>query len=106
MESGDILNLLPGIPRIWMKDGENIELKNACSYFGSFDLKVQSDLKNKCIKADLKCNSDRLPAVITLRLPHPEGLKPSKVTGGNYDGQTESVIIQPFSGSVTVTLVY
>lgn len=106
MESGDTLKLLPGIPRRWMKDGEKIELKNACSYFGPFDLTVQSDLKNKCIEADLKCDPKRLPGIITLRIPHPDGLKPLEVTGGTYLDKTESVIIKPFSGSGKVKLIY
>jgi len=106
MESGDTLKLLPGIPRNWMKDGEKIELKNAWSYFGPFDLTVQSDLENKCIEADLKCESGRFPEIITLRIPHPEGLKPVKVIGGIYQDKTESVIIKPFSGSGKVKLIY
>jgi hypothetical protein len=106
MESGDTLKLLPGIPRSWMKNGEKIELKNVWSYFGPFDLNVVSDLDNKCIEADLQCDPGRFPAIITLRIPHPEGLKPAKVIGGIYQDKTESVIIQPFSGSGKIKLIY
>ena len=106
MESGDTLKLLPGIPRIWMKDGEKIEINNARSYFGQFDLTVQSDLKNNCIEAYLKCNSMRLPEIITLRIPHPDGLKPLEIKGGEYIDKTETVVIRPFRGSSKVKLIY
>jgi hypothetical protein len=106
MESGDTLKLLPGIPRSWMIDGEKIELKNAWSYFGPFDLNVQSDLYNKCISADLKCDPERFPRIVTLRIPHPEGLRPVKTIGGIYNEKTESVIIKPFNGSGKVKLIY
>jgi len=106
MESGDTLKLLPGIPRCWMKNGEKIELENACSYFGLFNLIVKSDMKNKCIEAELKCDSERLPEIVTLRLPHPDGFKPVEITGGTYLDETESVLIKPFNGSGKVRLIY
>jgi hypothetical protein len=106
MESEDTLKLLPGIPRIWLNDGEKIELKNAWSYFGTFDLNVHSDLKNGFIEADLICDSERSPEIVILHLPHPEGLKPIKVIGGTYLDKKESVMIKPFNGSGTVRLIY
>jgi hypothetical protein len=106
MESEDTLKLLPGIPRIWLNDGEKIELKNAWSYFGTFDLNVHSDLKNGFIEADLICDSERSPEIVLLHLPHPEGLKPIKVIGGTYLDKKESVMIKPFNGSGTVRLIY
>jgi hypothetical protein len=106
MESGDTLKLLPGIPRSWMKDGDKIELKDAWSYFGPFDLTVKSDLAHNYIEADLKCDPERFPKIITLRLPHPDGLKPVQIVGGIYLDKTESVIIKPFSGSGKVKLIY
>lgn len=106
MESGDTLKLLPGIPRSWMKSSEKIELRNACSYFGLFNLTVKSDVENKYIEAELSCDPERLPEIVALRLPHPDGLKPVEVKGGIYIDKTESVIIKPFTGSGKVKLIY
>jgi len=106
MESEDTLKLLPGIPRVWLNDGEKIELKNTWSYFGPFDLSINSDLKNGFIEADLKCDPERSPEIVILHLPHPEGLKPIKVIGGIYLDKKESVMIKPFTGSGTVRLIY
>lgn len=106
LESDDTLKLLSGIPRNWLNDGEKIELKNACSYFGPFDLTVKSNLENGFIEADLKFDPERSPGIVTIRLPHPHGLKPIKVTGGTYLDKKESVMIKPFTGSGTIRLIY
>ena len=106
MESGDTLKLLPGIPRAWLNDGEKIELKNVCSYFGPFDLTVNSNPENGFIEAELKSDPETSPGIVTVHLPHPQGLRPVKVIGGTFLDKTESVIIEPYSGSGTVRLIY
>lgn len=106
MESDDTLKLLPGIPRNWLNDGERIELKNMYSYFGPFDLTVNSNLKDGFIIAEFKYDPERSPGTVTLHLPHPQGLKPLEVVGGTFLDKTESVIFKPYSGSDTIKLVY
>jgi hypothetical protein len=106
MESGDTLKLLPGIPKSWLNDGERIELKNLCSYYGPFDLTVNSNLTEGFIEAEFNFDPERSPAIVKLRLPHPQGLKPVKVTGGTYAEKTESVIFRPDSGPVMVRLIF
>jgi hypothetical protein len=106
MESDDTLKLLPGIPRNWLNDGENIELKNFCSYFGPFNLAVNSNLKEGYIVAKFDYDPKRSPGIVTLHLPHPQGVKPVEVIGGTYLDKTESVIFKPYSGSETVRLIY
>jgi hypothetical protein len=106
MESDDTLKLLPGIPRNWLNDGEKIELKNLWSYFGPFDLLVNSNVKDGFITADIKYDPKRSPGIICLHLPHPQGLRPVDVIGGTFLDKTESVIFKPNTGSETVRLIY
>jgi hypothetical protein len=106
MESGDTLKLLPGIPRNWLNDGEKIELKNLCSYFGPFDLTVSSNLTEGFIEAEFNYDLKRSPGIVTLHLPHPQGLKPVKVIGGTFLDKTESVILKPASGTETVRFIF
>lgn len=106
MEEGRTLNLLPGIPREWMKDGSVIEWENACTYFGATSLQVDSNLSEGTIKASFQCETDRKPESILLRLPHPEGAVPSRVTGGVYVPEKEAVLVESFEGTLEVTLYY
>ena len=106
MEEGQTLKLLPGIPRKWMENGKKIELKNVASYFGPVSLVVSSNVDKGNIEAFIECNSDRKPQQIMLRIPHPEGKRPLKVTGGTYDYDSETVTIQPFTGISNIKIEY
>jgi len=104
LEKGDRLDLLPGIPRNYLANGQHIDLKNVASYFGPFSLQVESQLDQGQIHATVECNSDRRPRVVELRLPHPLGKRAVWVQGGTYDPETERVKIEPFSGQAKVVL--
>ena len=107
MEEGDTLSLLKTIPRDWMGDGKEIVLEGVQSYYGSIDLNVSSHVRSGYIEAQLKCeDSRRKPAVIRLRIPHPENKRPKKVIGGDYDPETESILITPFSGESNVRVEF
>ena len=106
MENGQTLKLLSTIPRKWMEDGKTIELNNVQSYFGSLNVKVNSEIKKGYIEASIQCNSDRKPNKVTIRIPHPNGKKAVKVTGGEYDSDTETVTVKSFNGSANVRVEY
>lgn len=107
MEEGDTLHLLRVIPRRWMEEGKTIELKGIQSYFGTLDVKVVSHIREGRIDAVVKSNDNaRKPACVKIRLPHPEEKRPLKVTGGDYDPKTESVILSPFTGEARITLEF
>jgi hypothetical protein len=106
LEDGLTLKLLAGAPRKWLEDGEKIEVKNASSYYGKISFSVISDLKNNTITATVDCNSNRKPGIVSIRIPHPEGRSPSKVTGGVWDQATESVIVKPFEGKADLRMEY
>jgi hypothetical protein len=106
LEEGQTLKLLPGIPRKWMEDGKQITMTNVRSYFGPISLQVNSDVTAGFIEASLSCNSQFKPRIVSIRLPHPEGKRAVKVTGGTYDPATESILIMDFTGAAHVKAEY
>ena len=99
LEEGETLKLLSAIPRKWMEDGKQIRLDNVVSYFGPLSLEVNSKINAGYIEASITCNSVSKPREIQIRLPHPEGKKAVKVTGGVYNAENETVMIHGFTGS-------
>jgi hypothetical protein len=106
MEENQTLKLLPGIPRVWLEDGKKIELQNVATYFGPLTLTVNSVLNKGFIEASINCSSERKPAVVSIRIPHPQSKKPSRVSGGTYDASLETVVIKPFTGKGYIKIEY
>lgn len=106
LEAGETLTLLPAIPRAWLADGKVIELSDVASYFGKVSLRVESQLSDGRIRAEITCDGPRKPSAVELRLPHPEGRRASAVAGGEYLPGREAVRIAPWSGRATVELVF
>jgi hypothetical protein len=104
MERGDTLKLLPGVPRAYFENGKRIEIKRAASYFGPVSLETESKLGDGRIVATVECRTDRGLKRVEVRLPHPQGRRPTSVTGGQYNPETETVTIEPFSGHAEVIL--
>jgi hypothetical protein len=102
LEEGRTLKLLSGIPRKWLENGKKIELKNVVSYFGPITLRVASNTDAGFIEATISCDSSFNPYDVLIRLPHPDGKKAIKVTGGTYDAATESILIKNFQGMSNV----
>jgi hypothetical protein len=106
MEEGSTLHLLRTIPRNWMEDGKIIELKNVSSYYGPLNVKVNSAVSKGYIEAAVECKTGRGLKSVNIRLPHPDGKKPIKITGGVYNEETETVSIPSFNGTAHVKLEY
>lgn len=106
LEEGDTLHLLRGIPRKWLQTGQAIELDNVASYFGKLSLTVRSQAGHGLIEAEIRCDSERKPKRITLRLPNPYGFRAIDVQGGAYDAAGEQVLIDDFTGNARVRLTY
>jgi len=104
MERGQTLGLLAGVPRAYLEDGKNIEMKRAASYFGPVSLKAESKLSDGRIVAAVECPVERGLKRVELRLPHPEGRRPTSVSGGQYNPETEKVTVEPFGGHSEVVL--
>lgn len=106
MEQGDTLNLFKTIPRQWLKDGQTISVKGAQSYFGKLNVNAVSHIGENYMEAMVSGGFNTIPKTVTIRLPHPEAKKPSKVTGGVYDPETETVIINNFAGEAKIRVEY
>jgi hypothetical protein len=106
LEQGDALHLLPGIPRAWLVDGQRIELDRVATYFGPVSFRVQSILAEGRIEAAVHCASDRQPARVRIRLPHPDGRRPREVRGGSYDAANEVVEVEGFCREARVELEF
>ena len=106
LEDGQTLRLLPGIPRKWLEEGKQISLKEVASYFGPLSLSVTSHVNSGSIDASITCNSNYKPHQILIRLPHPEGKKATRVTGGLYEASTESILISDFNGTADIKVEY
>jgi hypothetical protein len=104
MEQGVTLKLLAGVPRAYFEDGKRIEIKRAASYFGPVSLKTESKLSDGRIVATVECGLDRGLKRVELRLPHPQGRRPTSVTGGKYNPDTETVTVEPFNGHAEIIL--
>jgi len=106
LEEGNTLKLLQGIPRRWLEDGKIIEIKNASTYFGHLSFTVQSNVAKGVITANIECDADLKPDKIIIRIPHPEGKKPVKISGGVYDPAYETILVSPFTGNTSLKLEY
>lgn len=106
MEDADTLNLFRVIPRRWLADGARIELNGVQSYFGTLDVRTVSNVRDNRIEASIRCDPARKPACVKIRLPHPEGKKPVRVTGGTYNTLDETVVIHPFDGKAEIRLEF
>ncbi|MCQ2143184.1 MAG: hypothetical protein MJY56_03850 [Bacteroidales bacterium] len=103
-EDGDTLYLFRVIPRAWMEDGKEIVLDGVRSYFGELSVRMTS--KGGRIEAEIDCSSEYKPGTVIIRMPHPDGLKPASVSGGQYDAEKETVEIRDFNGHSTVSLIF
>ncbi|MCE5272115.1 hypothetical protein LLH00_12635 [bacterium] len=103
LEKGTGIKLLPGVPRAWLDRGKRIDLERVATYFGPLSLHVESAADRDAVHAEVDCSGARRPGFVELRLPHPQGRKALRVTGGVYDPQTETVRIEPFSGRAEVS---
>ena len=104
-ERGDTLKLFSVIPRAWLEEDKQIRLDGVKSYFGTLNVSV-TGLKDGVIAATVKCQGERKPRIIQIRLPHPEDKKAVAVTGGRYIPEKESVLIENFNGQVQLRLEF
>ena len=65
-------------------------VNNVVSYYGPLSVHVNSHLMEGYIEATVRCNTDKKPGIVRIRLPHPEGKKPIKVEGGSYNDISET----------------
>ncbi|MFA9478055.1 hypothetical protein ACERK3_07065 [Phycisphaerales bacterium AB-hyl4] len=104
LEVDQTLRLLQGIPRRWLAEGKTLSFTGLVSYFGPVSLSVDSRLDQGVITAHVQGAKRPLPATVVIRLPHPDGLRATACSMGEYDAATETVRINGYRGDATVEL--
>ena len=102
------LALFRGVPRAWMQEGQRIRCSGLATRFGrlSFDVRSETERGRITVSLSLESNGAAAPEKVTVRLPHPTGLRAGSVSGGIYSAADETVTVPDFDGSATLTLYY
>ena len=83
-EDGEKLALMPAVPSEWFKNGANISVNNASTYFGTLSFNVESKVHNGFIEIFLNPPTRNPPKSIEIHVKHPDNLKIKRV---EVDGQ-------------------
>lgn len=105
-EEGDTLVIGPGIPRAWLNKG--IVCEGMPTYFGPVSFKIAPD-PDGAITAIIDAPSRHTPAVIDLRIRHPENRRIASVTVNgkeHLDFENESVKIINASGRIEIRATF
>jgi len=97
-ESGEDLILGQAIPRYWLKNGNNIGIDQAATYFGKMSLRIKSRAANGEIEATVIPPSRNQPKNIYVRLRHPREKSIQSVTlngkpYNKFDAEKEWIIL-------------
>jgi hypothetical protein len=106
LEDGDTLRLLAGVPRAYLEPGATVSVSNAASYFGPLTFAVIVSRDGREIKVTVDCHGVRRPRLVELRVPHPLGLRPVAVAGGEYLPDREILRLPDFTGHAAAGLRY
>ena len=109
---GEELWLAPFVTDRWLEDGKAIEIRNALTPFGRCGYRIESRVARGFIEATIDPPAERAPRSIALRIRHPEGKTPKRVTvngrpGGEF-AAGESAVVIPGSakGPISLRLEY
>jgi hypothetical protein len=110
-EEGDCLWLARATPRAWLEQGKRIGVSDAPSRFGTVAYRIESDVDHGKIVARVDLPSRAVPAVVFLRLRHPQArpMKSVSVNGkpwSDFDPAKELIRLRSVSGSVQVEAEY
>ncbi len=102
------LNLLAGVPRAWLEDGKRIAVEHIKTYYGDVSFTVESHLRSGKVHVTVALDGTGFPPAkaVTIRIPHPNGLKAKQVTDGQYNPLTETVTLKHFSGKTEFDMMF
>ncbi len=103
------LRLCPAVPRAWFKQGKSFSFEGMATYFGKVSCRVEST--GDQIRAEIIAPDRQPPAMLELRLRHPEKqeMKVVKVNGKSHDGidiEKELVLLPNPDGKIIVEASY
>ncbi|MHC4087558.1 MAG: hypothetical protein ACYSU3_20510 [Planctomycetota bacterium] len=79
-ENGDQLWLARATPRQWLEDGKTIRIERAKTLFGTVSMVIRSEAAKGKILAELSLPNRKRPSEVWLRLRHPQGKHPRRVS--------------------------
>lgn len=109
---GDELWLAPFVTDRWLEDGKTVAVEYALTPFGRCGYRIESHVADGYIEAAIDPPTERSPRNIALRLRHPEGKTPKRITtngtpGGTFVHEKSAVIIPgSLKGPVAVRAEY
>lgn len=108
LEDKNVLRILAGVPRAWLRDSERISADGVKTKFGALTFEVTSELSRGIIRASVHVDWHKgaRPERLSVRLPHPEERKALRVEGGSYDKKTETVSFVCDRSDFTATLYF
>jgi len=100
----EILWLARGTPRLWLKQGEKIVVKDAPTRWGRINYELRSEIENGKIygSIDLQNNTNNLTIKVRLRTPQRREIKSVKVNGEqweDFDPKQELITLPQISKS-------
>jgi hypothetical protein len=111
MERGDDLWLAPFVTNKWLKDGQNVTVRNAPTLFGPVGYRIVSHVRDGYIDASVDSPKRNPPKQIVLRIRHPEGsaMKAVAVNGKlhtDFDRRKETIRLTPSQEPIHIHVEY
>ncbi len=91
-ESGDQLWLARATPREWLGDGKTIRIEQAKTIFGTVGMVIRSETAKGKILAELSLPKRKRPSEVWLRLRHPQGKHPRRVSINGKTIEPERIV--------------
>jgi hypothetical protein len=91
-ENGDQLWLARAIPREWLEDGKIIHVERAQTIFGTVSMVIRSSTAQGKIFAELSLPKRKPPSEVWLRLRHPQGKHPRRVSINGKHIEPERIV--------------
>lgn len=110
-EEGESLMITPGAPRKWFEDGKEIEISNACTYFGTISYRITSNVRREEIRAVIGPPRRGVLKEIKVRFRHPEKkpIKSVTVNGKDhmdFDVKKEIITVTSFPEPIEIVAKY
>lgn len=109
LEHDDAIHFLPGVPRKWLEEGNEVSFDGMATRYGKIALCAKAGAGEITAEFRLDAIDEKKPHTVTVRLPHPERKKAAGCEGGIYDEETETVTVtfpEGFSGSHVVKITW
>lgn len=106
-ERGRELWLAPFVTSNWLRDGQQVRVRNAPTTFGFVSYEINSSLAQGFIEARIEPPTRETPKQIVLRLRHPEGnpIRSVSINGKRQklaDPATETIVLKPGASVINI----